>query len=269
MNSHLDPHLDDTTPNLSRIYDFVLGGSANFAADRRAAKDMLSTWPGEQAYARINRAFLRRAVTVLSAAGIDQFLDLGSGIPTVGNVHEVAAAVRPGTRVAYVDIDPVAVEHSRLLLREDERDAVTSTLADVREPDTVLSAPGVAGLLDFSRPVAVLAVAILDILDTPDPGALLAAYRDVCAPGSALAMSNAQQMDISDDELAAVRAIQAQTTTPTLRLRTADELATLFAGYDLLSPGVVPSAAWRPEHPVTEEEAARSNSNAAAGILRG
>ena len=263
-----NPYLDWTTPNMSRIYDYVLGGSANFAADRRVADELLRTWPGERDYALINRAFLARAVTELCRAGIDQFLDLGSGIPTRGNVHEVAATVRPGTRVAYVDIDPVAVEHARRLVTDAGDPLTTATLADIREPQRVLAAPGVAGLLDFDRPVAVLALAVLDILDTPDPAGLVAAYRDACVPGSALAISNAQPMNITDAELQAVGAIMAETTTPTMVLRSTDELATLFAGYDLLEPGVVPSAAWRPESPVSDEETARSNSLAAVGVLR-
>ncbi|XP_021300483.1 uncharacterized protein LOC110428887 [Herrania umbratica] len=262
--THMDPSDPGSTPSIARIYDYVLGGSANFQVDREAAQVLLDAFPGERDYAWINRAFLRRAVTELCALGVDQFLDLGSGIPTVGNVHEIAHRVNPEARVAYVDIDPVAVHHARGLLDGDPR--VTATEADVRDPRSVLDAPGVRGLLDLDRPVAVLVVALLDILEVDDAGALVAAYRDACAPGSALVVTNGCQMAATDAELEAFRAVLARTPTPTMTMRSADEVAALFAGYTLLEPGVVPSAAWRPDVPVTAEQAAGSNSWGAVGL---
>lgn len=224
---------DAEQPSIARIYDYVLGGSANFEVERSAAQVVLDAFPGERDYAYINRDFLRRSVAALCEAGIDQFLDLGSGIPTVGNVHEIAARGRADTRVAYVDIDPVAVHHARDLLGT-SYPTVAVTEADIR-----------------------------------DPAALVAAYRDACAPGSALVITNGCQLAATDAEIAAFRAVLAQTPTPTMNLRGPDEVATFFAGYELLDPGIVPSAAWRPDREVSDEYAARSNSLGAVGVLRG
>ncbi|MHA6799644.1 SAM-dependent methyltransferase [Bounagaea algeriensis] len=258
------PEVDTSTPNIARMYDHLLGGSANLPVDREAVAQLLAAFPGNQVWVQINRAFLLRAVRTLCACGIDQFLDLGSGIPTAGNVHDVAAAANPAARVAYVDIDPTAVAHARHLLQDATRTTVTR--ADLREPRSVLNAPGVAGLLDFTRPVAVLVVAVLDIVDT-DPAGLLATYRDACRPGSALAVSHSADLELTEAERDGAQEVFAHTSTPQLHLRDRDEIAALFAGYTLLDPGVVPSAAWRPDAPVTDAQARRSNSYAAVGVL--
>ncbi|MGJ7905497.1 SAM-dependent methyltransferase [Actinopolyspora sp. H202] len=258
--------LDPYTPNIARMYDYFLGGSANFVADREAAEQLLRAFPGNVEWTHINRAFLGRAVRVCAEAGIDQFLDLGSGIPTKGNVHEIAQQVNPAARVAYVDIETIAANHARQLLADDP--LCTMTQADITDPQAVLNAPGVTELLNFDRPVAVLAVAILDILDLDDPAALMARYRDACVPGSALAISNSAMLDISEEEIDGAQEVFETTTTPTLRTRTHEEVLEMFAGYGLLDPGVVPSAQWRPDEPVSEEYAARSNAYAGVGILR-
>ncbi|GAB3559340.1 hypothetical protein J2S53_002537 [Actinopolyspora lacussalsi] len=258
--------LDPYTPNIARMYDYFLGGSANFVADREAAEQLLRAFPGNQEWTHINRAFLGRAVRVCAEAGIDQFLDLGSGIPTKGNVHEIAQQVNPAARVAYVDIETIAANHARQLLADDPLSSMTQ--ADITDPQAVLNAPGVAELLDFDRPIAVLAVAILDILDLDDPAALMARYRDACVPGSALAISNSAMLDISEEEVGGAQEVFETTTTPTLRTRDHGEVLEMFAGYELLDPGVVPSAQWRPDEPVSEEYAARSNAYAGVGILR-
>src|SRR5699024_5512546 len=169
-------------------------------------------------------------------------------------------------RVAYVDIEPVAVHHGRQMLRDDS--LVTVTQADIREPNTVLQAPGVAGLLDFTRPVGVLMVAILDIIDTADPSELLAAYRDACVPGSALVLSHGAPLRVTEQEWSGARDVFARTTTPHTHTRTRDEIAALLNGYTMLEPGLVPSAQWRPEQPVQDDEAAASNGYAAVGVLR-
>ncbi|SFT35158.1 S-adenosyl methyltransferase [Actinopolyspora lacussalsi subsp. righensis] len=258
------PQVDEQTPNIARMYDYFLGGSAHFESDRAAAEEFLRVYPGNTLWAQHNRSFLGRAVRELCELGIDQFLDLGSGIPTVGNVHEIAHRTNPDARVAYVDIEPVAVSHAEHMLRGTE--LATITRADMRRPEQVLNAPGVAGLLDFTRPVAVLAVAILDIISVRDPHGMLATYREACAPGSALAVTNGAQLTMTDEERAGIDRVMSGTTTPHVTFRDPEEVRELFAGYTLLEPGVVPSAAWRPAEPVTDEAARHSNGYAAVGI---
>jgi SAM-dependent methyltransferase len=247
------------------MYDYFLGGAQNFAADREAAELAASAFPHIRISTRINRAFLGRVVSYLVAQGIDQFLDLGSGIPTVGNVHEVAHRHNPDARVAYVDYEPVAVAHARRLLADNDR--VSITRADIRRPAEVLAAPGVAGLLDFTRPVAVLAVAILHFLpDSDDPRGMLAAYRAACAPDSHLVISHGCQITLTDGQVDRFLAAYARTPTPAL-FRERSEIRTLTAGYRLIDPGLVLLPQWRPEQPVRDEDAAASNILGAVGIL--
>lgn len=256
---------DVTTPNIARIYDYFLGGSANFAVDREAGQQFLRAFPRNVEWSRINRSFLGRAVRYLcTETAVDQFLDLGSGVPTVGNVHEIAQIQNPTARVVYVDIEPVAVHHARHLLEGNER--ATAIEADIRDPQAVLKAAG--GWLDFGRPVAVLAVAIFDLLELADPAGLVATYRDACVPGSALVLSHTVPMDMSESEITGVAEVMQQTTTPDLQYRTYDDIAALFPGYQLVAPGLVPSAQWQPEQPVSEHDAARSNGYAGLGLLR-
>lgn len=258
-------HADFDHPNIARMYDYHLGGSANFAIDRRTADEALRIAPQELDYCWANRAFLGRAVrTLVTEYAIDQFLDLGSGVPTVGNVHEIAQEHNPHAKVAYVDWEAIACHHARHLLGDQPR--VTVTEADVCEPDTVLNAPGVAGLLDFTRPIAILAFGILDILPTTNGAGLVAHYRNACVRGSALAVSNNAQLTRSDEEVAGLRALLADTSTPNLYMRTPDEVAALLPGYTLLDPGVVPAPQWRPHQAVTDAEAMRGNVYGAVGI---
>lgn len=260
-------HADFDRPNIARMYDYFLGGSANFAVDREGAEQALQVAPHEREYCWANRAFLGRAVRALvTEYGLDQFLDLGSGVPTVGNVHEIAHQHDPSARVAYVDWEAIACHHARLLLSPDEK-RVSVTEADVCDVEKVLTAPGVAGLLDFSRPVAVLAFGILDIIPSPDGATLVEQYRDACVPGSALAVSNNAQMTRSDAEVAGLRALLAGTSTPQMHMRTAEEVAELFPGYTLVEPGIVPAALWRPDRAVTVEEARRGNVYGGVGLL--
>ncbi|HWE90825.1 MAG TPA: SAM-dependent methyltransferase [Pseudonocardiaceae bacterium] len=257
--------LDVSRPNSARMYDYFLGGAQNFAADREAAELAASAFPHIRISTRINRSFLGRVVSYLTSQGIDQFLDLGSGIPTVGNVHEVAHRHNPDARVAYVDHEPVAVAHARRLLADHER--ITITQADIRRPADVLTAPGVAGLLDFSRPIAVLAVAILHFLpDTDDPRGMLAAYRAACVPGSHLVISHGCQLTLTDEQVDRFLAAYARTPTPAL-FRERSEIRTLMAGYRLVDPGLVLLPQWRPERPVGDAEAAASNILGAVGVL--
>ncbi|RCW44479.1 S-adenosyl methyltransferase [Halopolyspora algeriensis] len=253
--------LDVQHPNAARMYDYYLGGAANFAVDRQAAEQALAITPEIGRFARANRSFLGRAVAQLCEQGIDQFLDLGSGVPTVGNVHEIAHRHNPEARIAYVDIEPVAVSHARQLLDDDP--LVSVTQADIRHPGQVLAAPEVAGLLDFDRPVAVLAVAILHFVpDTEDPAGIMATYRDACVPGSYLVLSHAAAITMTAQEASAGQELYRGTTTP-LWPRSAEEITPMLAGYHLIEPGLVPVDQWRPDAPTDTS----ANGYGAVGLL--
>lgn len=229
------------------MYDYYLGGMHNFAADRELAERVLGTMPEGRLLARTNRSFLRRAVLACAAAGIDQFLDLGSGIPTAGNVHEIAHRANPSAHVVYVDNDPVAVAHSLALLDDDPRCAVVR--ADLRDPAAVLAHPDAHRVLDFDRPVAILLVSVLHFLtDADDAYGVVERYRQVAVPGSMLVVTHGS----SDVELhAGVGAAQElyQGTTNPWGLRTRAEIERFFGDWPLLDPGLVTAGAWRPDQP--------------------
>jgi len=232
-------------PSPARIYDYMLGGSHHVRADREIAEQLLAVAPEIGPTALANRHFMRRAVQYLVGAGIRQFLDLGSGIPTVGNVHEIAQRAAPDARVVYVDMDPVAVAHSRAILAENE--FATVLRADLREPDTVLGDSRVRELLDFSQPVAVLLVAVLHFIpDSDQPAAVISRYRDELVPGSYLVISQTSWPDEITPEGREVLATYERTTSP-VGLRNRDEIAVFFEGFELVEPGLVPFAEWRPE----------------------
>ena len=231
-------------PSVARVYDYFLGGSHNFESDRAFAQEVLRGFPDMPSVVRENRAFLRRAVRYLCRTGIDQLLDLGSGIPTEGNVHEVARAANPRVRVVYVDRDPIAVVHSRHLLEADER--TEAVLADVRDLQQVLDLAAGAGL-DLERPVAVLAVALLHFLADGDrPADLMAGYLAALPPGSHLVISHG-----SDDGPSAfnraLRAYDRDDSPNALHLRTPEEITALFGALELVPPGVVHLPSWRPD----------------------
>ena len=256
---------DMTHPNVARMYDYLLGGGANFAVDREAADAAVAAWPYIRQGARIQRGFMRRAVSYLTEVGVDQFLDLGSGIPTAGNVHEIAHRQNPAARIAYVDYEPVAVHAARAMLAGDDRVSVTQL--DIRKPEAVLSAPTVADLLDFNRPIAVLAIGILHFLqDADEPIRLLGEYRDACPSGSYLAISQASQVSLPDEQVARFLAAYARSTTPAV-WRTKDEIHRFLGGYELVDPGLVLLPQWRPDAPVSDAEAADSNIYGGVGVL--
>jgi hypothetical protein len=255
--------VDLQRPNAARMYDYYLGGTANFAVDQEAAEAGLRASPHARDYARANRAFLGRAVSYLAQAGIDQFLDLGSGIPTLGNVHEIAQRHNPAARVCYVDLEPVAVAHSRLLLADNE--LVSVTQADVRDPQAVLTAPAVTALIDFSRPLAIIAVAILPFVpDQREATELVATYRDACVPGSYLAVTHIAALAASAAEVVAAEEVMARTPTP-VRWRGPEEIGQLLEGYELVPPGLVPTPTWRPDEAPRHTEIGKANAYAAVG----
>ncbi|MQA12903.1 MAG: hypothetical protein GEV09_01685 [Pseudonocardiaceae bacterium] len=240
------PEVDADQPSAARTYDYQLGGGHNFAADRELGDQLTLAMPGMRDIARLNRAFLRRAVLFLVSSGVRQFLDLGSGIPTVGNVHEVAQRADEHARVVYVDKEPVAVAHSRLLLDGNER--ATMIQADMCEPERVLQAAETQQLLDFDEPVGLLMVAVFHLVpDEQHPREIVARYRDRLAAGSYLALSHFTA-DSRPEEMAAVVELSRRMD-DRFYPRTRAEVTDLFAGFDLVEPGVVGTALWRPESP--------------------
>ncbi|HWG25895.1 MAG TPA: SAM-dependent methyltransferase [Actinospica sp.] len=248
MNNHVPPQAPEVSdfekPSTARMYDYYLGGSHNFEADRALAQRTIEIWPDAAHQARANRAFLRRSVAYLAEAGIDQFLDLGSGIPTSGNVHEVVGEVNPAAHVVYVDADAVAVAHSKGLLAHVPE--VAAIQADLRDPQSVLGNPTVTALLDFDRPVALLTFAVLHFVpEEDDPAAILATYRDATAPGSYLALSHWTN-EYRPESARLAEDVYAHSS-HSARGRSREEIRALMAGYELLEPGLVDIIDWRPD----------------------
>ncbi|MGQ4511180.1 SAM-dependent methyltransferase [Streptomyces sp. DW26H14] len=241
--------IDISVPSVSRMYDYYLGGSHNFEVDRHAARKAMEFMPGLPAIMKANRAFMRRAVKYALAEGVRQFLDVGSGIPTYGNVHEVAREAASDARVIYVDHDPVAVTHSRAVLEGvPGADVVT---ADLRTPAEILSAPQVTELLDLGRPVALLLVAVLHFIqDSDEPHRAVAALRDALAPGSLLILSHAgyDGLPVPRERTRSAADVYRDTRSPIV-LRSREETARFFDGFELVEPGLVTMAHWRPEIP--------------------
>jgi SAM-dependent methyltransferase len=251
-------------PNIARVYDYLLGGSHNFDADRVAAAEFLARWPDARQTMAANRAFLGRAVRYLAGpAGIRQFLDVGSGIPTMDNVHAIARQAAPDARVVYVDIDEVAVLHSRAILAGDAH--ATAIQGDLRRPQAILDDPGVDGLLDLSRPAALLLVAILHFLPgSPDgPAALVAQLRDALAPGSYVVISHGTT-DGQPEHVAEGMEQYAQTTAD-FQPRSHAEILRFFDGLDLIEPGLVHVPRWRPDDPRDAGHAERIAAYGGAG----
>ena len=241
-------------PNPARIYDYLLDGKDNFPADREVAEQLLAIAPVARDVVEDNRAFLRRVVRHLAdEAGIRQFVDLGSGLPTQGNVHEVAQAVAPEARVVYVDNDAMVVTHSRALLAGDNTAAIQ---ADLREPDALLGHAELRELVDLDQPVALLLMAILHFLpDEEDPFGIVARFRDALPAGSYLAISHGtrdvpERPDMSAAAMAEMGARVErlyQLTTASMATRTRAQVERFFAGFDLLEPGLVEIQLWRPD----------------------
>jgi hypothetical protein len=227
------------------MYDALLGGSHNFGADRQAAAAAIELVPDLPKVAISNRAFLRRAVRFLVDAGIRQFLDLGAGIPTVGNTHEVAQQAHPGCRVAYVDIDPVAVAHATAILKDDP-DAI-SIQGDLRNPERLLADPRLRGFIDLRRPVGVLLVAVLHLLtDADQPARVVTTLRDAVVPGSYFAISHLTSARRPGDA-SRLGQLSARRTPSPITFRSQEEITAFFTGLTVVDPGVVELPSWRPE----------------------
>ncbi len=237
--------VDMSVPSMARTYDFLLGGAHNFAVDRALAEHVERVMPDARSAARVNRAFLGRAVRLMTDRGIRQFLDIGSGIPTVANVHEVAQAEFPECRVVYVDKDPVAVAHSELMLADN--DLATVVHADMRDPESILDHQETRGLLDLDQPVGLLMLMMLHwVPDSDDPWKLVARYRDALAPGSHLAITHVTA-DGQDERLSEVTdLIEESRSADRLTERPHAQVRALFGDFEVVEPGLVGCAAWRP-----------------------
>jgi len=226
------------------MYDYWLGGKDNFAADRVAALQFAERWPEAPLVARANRQFLGRAVRFLAGeAGIRQFLDLGTGLPTKGNVHEVAQEITPGARVVYVDNDPMVLAHARAL-KTGEGTAVIH--ADLRDVGTTLGHPDTKRLIDFSQPLAVLFAAVLHFVGGPGAHQAVAAFVRAAPPGSYLVVSHGSSDADPQGAVAGAR-LYAGTSNP-ITVRTRADILAFFGGMDLVEPGLVPVQRWRPDH---------------------
>ncbi len=241
------PAFDTSVASQARMYDYLLGGKDNYAADRAAVAEALKVWPDMAFTARANRAFLGRAVRYLAAeAGIRQFLDIGTGIPTAGNTHEVAQAIAPESRVVYVDYDPIVLAHARALLNSSQAGATEYIDADLRDTGTILTKA--SGLLDFTEPVAITLIAILHgIPDADDPYGIVARLVDAVPSGSYLALTYMGLELIGAQTEESLGAMQATMMRKQFTSRTRDEVARFFDGLDVVEPGLVRVEEWRPE----------------------
>jgi hypothetical protein len=238
---------DLAMPSAARIYDYLLEGKDHFAVDREAAQRLVAAFPEARKLARANRRFLTRAVWYLAEHGLSQYIDLGSGLPTSPNVHEVARQVRPGARVAYVDNDPVVAAHGRAMCNA--ADGVAFVEHDIRDPQGILTDPGLAGLIDFSAPVAVLGVSLLHFIPDQDkPREIITAFRWRMAPGSYLALSHAAS-DGSDERALADSAGIYEELAVSAVPRTAADILGFFTGLDLIEPGLLDVTQWRADMP--------------------
>jgi hypothetical protein len=244
------PHIDTSVAHASRIYDYLLGGTDNFEVDRQAAEianaDMPGGIDGARANIRANRAFLGRSVRFLAGeAGIRQFLDIGTGIPTGANVHEVAQAAAPDARIVYVDNDPIVLAHSHTLLRSSPEGVTDYIEGDLREPDQVLE--DAAATLDFSQPVAVMLVAIMHFVpDALDPYGIVRRFVDAVPSGSYLTLSHGA-MDVDPEKMAALAERLSSRSQEQFVWRSKEQVGQFFDGLELLYPGVVPVDRWRPD----------------------
>jgi O-methyltransferase involved in polyketide biosynthesis len=238
------PDFDTNVPHIARVYDYWLGGKDNFAADRELGERTLAAYPNLVYSVRANRTFLTRAVRFLAAEqGVRQFLDIGTGIPTANNTHEVAQRLVPEARIVYVDNDPIVLSHAQALLKSNRKGACAYIDADLRDPDTILA--GAAKTLDFSEPVAVMLIAVLHFIgDDAQANAIIGRLREACVPGSFVTISHAASDIDAEQQTEMVRRLN-ESVAEKATLRDRDGVTRLFAGFELVEPGVVRVSDWR------------------------
>jgi len=256
---------DASAPNAARVYDFFLGGKENNAADRELARKILAILPDTADVCRDNRAFLQRAVRFLAGqAGLRQFLDIGAGLPTMGNVHEIARETAPGARVAYVDYDPAVLAQARTLLAGGGD--VIAVRGDLRSPEAILADAGVRELIDFSRPVAVLLVAVLHFVpDAGRPHEAVRAIMDALPSGSFLVLTHSTPDEVPDDVTDAMKAVYSGSSAQ-VAPRSSEDIARFFDGLELIDPGLVNVTLWRPDLPPRRTSAAPRRSLIYGGV---
>jgi hypothetical protein len=263
------PGVDPRTASVARVYDYIIGGKDNYAVDRAVGDAMIAAEPDTSRIALTNRAFLRRAVHhMVNQAGIRQFLDIGSGLPTQGNVHEVAQEITSSVRVIYIDKDLATLHHGQTLLADSDNTRFLQ--GDVRRPLEILDHPNVVAALDFSQPIGLLLFAVLHHLaDDEQPSKIIATFRDALCPGSYLAISHF--FDPAEDDPAAGERVRRaeqvfRTTLGTGRWRTRRELLDYFGDLELLAPGVVPVSEWRAEPGRTPQVSRPTQLTMAGGV---
>ncbi|MFF6989108.1 SAM-dependent methyltransferase [Streptomyces sp. NPDC010273] len=251
-NAHAARDIDTSRPHSARMYDYYLGGKDHFEVDKQAAEAVSGVFTGVFVAARENRRFMHRATLALAREhGIRQWLDIGTGIPTEPNLHQVAQSVVPEARVVYADNDPLVLKYAERLMRSTQQGRTAYVQADVNDPDTLLNSPEVAEILDFDQPIALSLNALLHfVTDDQDPYGLVERLVSVLPSGSALAISHVTA-DFDPEPWAKVTAIYEEAGTP-VKVRSRDEVARFFTGLDLLEPGIAVGHRWRPA-PATEE----------------
>jgi O-methyltransferase involved in polyketide biosynthesis len=254
----LSPEINTNVAHSARVYDYWLGGKDNFPADRELAELMIQAIPNLREMAAANRAFMGRAVRYLvGEAGVRQFLDLGTGIPTSPNVHEIAQAAAPETKVVYVDNDPIVLAHARALLTSQDAGETAFIMADLRDPGSILDHPTLTATLDLGQPVAVLAIGVLMYFrdnDNPNPFQMVAAIMERMPSGSYLAVTTPTPDFNAEDTAKAVAAAEAAGITLVPRAKA--DVERFFSGLEPVDPGVAPMLAWRPEEPPADPQAA-------------
>ena len=254
MEETAPAQIDTSRPHVARMYDYYLGGKDNFQVDRDAVAAVEAAMPEVRQLALENRAFLRRAVRFMGRSGIRQFIDIGAGLPTVGNTHEIAQQSAPDARVVYVDKDPIVLAHGRALLATN--DLTTVVTADLREPGTVIDHPDVRELIDFDQPVGIMLIAMTHFLRTDEFEPVIGTLRDALAPGSLLAVTHVTVDNHPAEAVEGVEAAYRATPTP-IYFRAKNEIAKIFAGFDLVDPGLVTIDQWRPDPADPAPEATR------------
>jgi hypothetical protein len=241
--------VDISRPHSARVYDYLIGGKNHFEADREAARGLMAVLPAGNIGPRENRAFLGRAVRYLTEeAGIRQFLDIGTGLPTTSNVHEVAQGIAPSSRIVYVDNDPLVLVHARALLTSSPEGRTAYIEEDLRNPEVILSHPVTREVLDFAQPVALIVAGVLHfVLDEEKPAEIVATLVDALPPGSYVVASHITPEHSPKGTTAAQKSFQGAGIP--VQPRESDEFARLaFSGLDLVPPGVVLVSEWRPDH---------------------